>query len=115
MRVFFLIFSMLSGCMQKQGIFYFKSWAGQEIPFRPEGEISHEEAIKLKSYYSGYYVNGLLTKFEKYLDGQLHWQDIYTYWQNTEILQKREMYHFDPTAVPYRVQNFGKKGNLIKE
>ena len=82
-RLIFILF-MLSGCMQKQGVFYFKSWASQEIPFRPQGEISQEEAIKLKSYYSGYYVNSLLTKFEKYL-------------------------------VPYRLQNFDKKGNIIKE
>ena len=101
--------------IERNGIHYFKSWATYEIPFRPIDEISQENALKLKSYYIGYYTNNILLKFEKYLDNQLHWQDLYIYWPNTKILQKREMHHFDPTAVPYRVQNFDKKGNFIKE
>jgi len=100
---------------QYDGVHYFKSWATYHIPYRPIGKISKEEAEKLESYYIGYYDNNLLVKFEKYLNNELNWRNVFTYWPNTKILQKREMFHFDPTVEPHRVQNFDQKGNIIKE
>jgi hypothetical protein len=121
-KITLLLLLLPFGCIMKQkkspkyeGIHYFESWAGYEIPFRPTGEISLAEAEKLRAYYIAHFENGLLIHFEKYIDQKLEWRDIYTYWPDTKILQKREMFHFDPTAAAHRIQNFDKKGNLIKE
>ncbi len=103
--------------LERNGIYYFESWAGYYVPLNPTNEITKEQAEATESkyaYYIGHYEKGLLMVFEQYIDKKIQWRDIYTYWPNTKILQKREMFHFDPTVEPYRVQNFDQKGNIIK-
>ncbi len=100
----------------RNGIYYFESWATYHIPFKPTDEITKEQAMSPDNkyaYYVGYYEKGVLMIFEKHFNNLIEWRDVYTYWPNTKILQKREMFHFEPDVLPYQIQNFDEKGDMI--
>ncbi len=97
--------------MENQNVIkYFESWSGYNIPFTPIREITLERALSLKAYYIATYRNEVLVSFEKILDSQREWLDVYEYWENSQKLKKRIMTHASGEVI---VQNFDRSGNML--
>ncbi len=62
------------------GPFYFRSWSGYQIPFRPQAPVSRDNAMKLDTYYEAFFNSGgRITSITKYYAGKLEWRDQYEY------------------------------------
>lgn len=97
--------NLLSG-----GPYYYESWEGYGVPFKPRGSLRFDEAKKLVSYYEAYYdATGKIVSFTKYLNGQIEWADKYFY-SSTGLLEKREM---RKAGGEFSVQYFSENGQLI--
>lgn len=95
----------------KDGVFYFKSWSGYNIPYQPAEPVAEDEALTLDTYYVGKYSKGGLVSFEKIHNNQRVWIDEYEYWDETKVIKKRKMQKADGTVTE---QEFDRKGKIIK-
>lgn len=92
---------------------YFESWSGYNIPFKPQKEISEEEAKCLRAYYTGVYKDDLLVSLEKILDNKREWIDFYEYrLDKGQALYERRMHKSDGSII---TQKFDKNGKIIIE
>lgn len=89
---------LINGCyaemdknfINREKIVFYESFAGFNIPLKPIGEISKEEALSRNSYCIGYYNDkGNLYRFEKYLDGNLFFRHDYQYYDNGSIKESK--------------------------
>ena len=98
--------------INKNSIIYYGNFAGYHIPPKPIEIISKEEAFSRNTYYMGYYDDvGKLYRFEKYLKGELFFQENYEYHDNGNIMK---VYGTNPDGE-YSSRYFDKKGNLLKD
>ena len=112
----FILIFIFFNCSNKMtakysdGTYYFRSWSGYDIPFKPVKPISYEEAIALDTYYVGQYENGNLVCFEKNYKQVKEWTDEYSYHSNGK-LKSRKMTKVDGSII---YQEYDAKGNVLK-
>ncbi len=94
------------------GPYYYESFANYEIPFRPIGELTSEQAKSRDSYYIAYFNdNGAIVSFEKYLHGKSEFSDRYIY-KADGVLERREL---TKASGEITTQYFDKNGKMIKK
>lgn len=114
---FSILFLMAASCKAEGkyragGPYYYESFANYEIPFRPIGELTSEEAKVRDSYYIAYFDNdGKIVSFTKYLYGKFEFSDKYIYRSNG-VLERREM---TKSTGDIEIQYFDKKGKIIEK
>ena len=93
------------------GIQYYGSWSGYQVPLRPQNPISQSEAKSRIAYYVAEYDQaGHLIRFDKILNGEMEWSDIYTY-RDDGTLQLRKMVKSDGSITE---QRFDESGQIIR-
>jgi Family of unknown function (DUF6156) len=94
------------------GPYYYESFSGYNIPFRPIGEITIEKAKNLDSYYIAYFNDkGKIISFEKNLYCKREFIDHY-YYRADGTLERREG---TKATGEITIQYFDKTGKLIKK
>ena len=95
----------------KTGVYYFKSWSGYQVPFKPIEPIDETELEEFDTYYIADYNQGNLMSFEKIYKGEREWKDHYEYWEDSDKIKQRRMEKNDGTI---NTQEFDKAGKIIK-
>ena len=114
--VFFGLFLSLSSCSAEENKkylpnvpYYYGSFSGYSIPYKPIEELTYEEASQRDSYYVAHYdKEGKMTSFAKFLYGKFIFIDRYFYY-TSGVLERREGVKF--TGESY-IQYFDEEGNL---
>lgn len=108
---------MISSCHAQEkyhsgGPFYYESFSGYEIPFRPVGELTPDNAKSRDSYYIAHFNSeGKIISFEKFLYGKKEFSDLYIY-NSSGSIERRELTNaFGEIAINY----FDKSGKIIKK
>ena len=113
-NIFFIAFT---SCKAQEhfrpgGPYYYESFANYEIPFRPIGELSADEAKLRDAYYVAYFNNNSkIVTFTKYLKGEIVFSDKYIY-SRSSFLEQRELTKSTGEIV---IQYFDKKGKIIQK
>lgn len=114
--VCFLIMPLLISCYAEEthlpGIpYYYGSFSGYQIPFKPSKPLTEEEAKKRDAYYVAYYDDQeRIVSFTKYLSGEIAFSDKY-YYRYSGIIERREMTKSSGEKI---IHYFNENGKLIK-
>lgn len=114
---FSIVSLMVSSCHAQDkyhpgGPYYYESFSGYDIPFRPVGELTPEKAKSRETYYIAYFNNdGKIISFEKYLNGKKEFGDQYIY-KSDGVLERREL---SKASGEVTIQYFDKNGKMIKK
>jgi hypothetical protein len=89
------------------GTYYFVSFTGPWVPWRPVDEIPRDEALSRDSYVVGIYNDiGQLAVIERYLGGSLFFRHEYSYDGEGKLREKRSW----QAGRPVRTQRFDAPG-----
>jgi hypothetical protein len=89
-------------------LIYFESFANYEIPFRPIGELTEEDAKSRKSYYTATFNDGgKILSFSKYLGGEIEFDDKYVYDQKGALI-RRELTKSNGEVIVHEFDKAGK-------
>jgi hypothetical protein len=108
---------MISSCHAQDkyhsgGPFYYESFSGYDIPFRPVGELTPENAKSRDSYYIAHFnSDGKIVSFEKILYGKKEFSDLYIY-NDGGIIERRELTNASGEVV---IKFFDANGKMLKK
>ena len=81
-----LFFSKSGSSIEREGVKYYTTFAGYNLPLHLTEQISKGRALMMGTYYVGFFSpDGTLSQVEKYYQGNLFFRHEYSYHENGSL------------------------------